>query len=181
MFFFFFSFTGHWEKIWQRILENVKKTLKHQFNQLAIHKILFLYDLWISSCNSHPLRYWGIYFRSVGLSLVFMIILYKYVLSKCQAQTFIILLQIGQGISLFYKLEHFMCFPLIKTISLLLGSPHGKWLKYWTVALKWVSSNSICSIKFTFCLIPLGKVWTLIPSSYGLNSITAVLEQWLWY
>ena len=34
------------------------------------------------------------------------------------------------------------------------------WLKVWSAALKWVSSNSSHAIMFTFRQIPLGKVWT---------------------
>ena len=44
----------------------------------------------------------------------------------------------------------------------------ASWLKCWTGALKWVSSNSSRTITFTFGLIPLGKELNLFnPLSYN--------------
>ena len=57
------------------------------------------------------------------------------------------------------------------------------WLTSWTVTLEEASSNSSCSITFTFGLMPLGKGMNpLIPPSYGINSTTTVLLRWwLWH
>ena len=58
----------------------------------------------------------------------------------------------------------------------------AQWLKCWIAAPKSVSSNTSCTITFTFWLIPLEKVWTPYSPSYGLNSITAVLLlRWFWH
>ena len=54
-------------------------------------------------------------------------------------------------------------------------------LNCWIAASKEASLNSIHTIMFTFRLMPLERHEHPYPSSYGLNSITAVLQQgWLW-
>ena len=60
------------------------------------------------------------------------------------------------------------------------GSP---WLTYWTATSTYMRSKSSLTIKFTFRLIPLGKVsFCFISSSYGLNSTTTLLlKGWFLY
>ena len=55
------------------------------------------------------------------------------------------------------------------------------WLKWWTVALKYVSSNSSYYIHFQTRTLGKGVNPLIQPPSYELHSITAVLQEWLWH
>ena len=81
-----------------------------------------------------------------------------------------------QGLALIF----FMSWDLLKK------NKHNKikgaqWLKCWTAALKYASSNSSHGITFSYGLITMGKVWTPLSPSHDLNSITCVLLlRWFW-
>ena len=68
-------------------------------------------------------------------------------------------------------------------LSINFGNLHGAMANVLDCSLKVVSSNFSYAITFTFGIISLEKVWTLLfPISHGLNCITAVLLQvLLWH
>ena len=140
---------------------------------------------------SHTVSVFYIFYLSLSLSLSLSLLVCLSVslsLSVNMSQSLSVSLSIYICIYIYVSVSVYIYIYISVMISVFGGILAVEWLKYCTVTALHTCLNSSVTIVLTFTLIPLLKAWTLLFTSYRLNSITffynndvCFLSHEIWY